>query len=131
MLYTHMMCLATRDVSQPLFRAQCRIKSVAFLLRTGILPIRAERVREGLLELVDQALLRLQVAQQLLSGQSPVDAAVLLTRARNALDLLKGRPFLCQALEHQVYRLQPHGYRRVDFPLSLVAEDALLDSILG
>lgn len=127
---TYMMSLASCDIRQTIIRAQRGVKGITLLLRTGILPIGAERVCKSILELADQGLFRVQAAQEFLARRSPVHAAVLLPRAGNALDPGKRRALLCQALQHQVDGLQPHGYRGVDLPLGLVDEDAFLDAIL-
>jgi hypothetical protein len=125
-----MVGLAPGDIRQAIIRAQRSVKGVTLLLRTGILPIGAERMCKSILQLADQGLFRVQAAQQLLAGGSPVNTAVLLTGTGNALDPLKRRALLCQPLEHQVDGLQPHGYRGVDLPLGLVDEDTFLDAIL-
>ena len=120
-----------RNGRQPVCRPQLGVKLVALLLRAVVLPVGGIGVREGVLQLVDQRLVRLESAEQGLSLAAPVDAAVLLARAADAPDAVQGRVLVLQALQHQVEGLEPHGHGGKDLALILVDEHALLDVVLG
>lgn len=121
------MSLTARHLSQLLRAPQKRIKLIAFGLRTRILPIGTVRVGECPLQLLLQRLLLIQTLEQSLCVSAPVDTAVLLSGAADALDATKVQPLLLQHAQHTVQRLQPHGDRRKHLVLRLIGLHALFD----
>lgn len=127
-----MMGTAARNLSQRLPIPQLGIKSNQLITRAVILPIRRKLMRQRLIQLLNQRLLRIQPTQQLLGARTPEHAAVLLARTADALDAAHGHGHrLGQTLQHQVERLQPEGDGGKHFARLLAHVDALVDAILG
>ena len=97
-----MMSSTPRHLGQPLGRPQLGVELVALLLGAVILPVGRIGVREGVGQLVDEGLVRLQAGEQGLGLAAPVDAPVLLAGAADAPDPVQGRVLVLEALQHQV-----------------------------
>lgn len=108
------------------------VVEVALSLGAMILPIGPELVGECVLQLLMQR--TFVFAERLepgVSGGGPEDAAVLLARATDSLDLGDGAFLLHESREHEVDGLEPHGHGRKHFALLLVGLHTLGDAIFG
>lgn len=100
-----MMSFATGRFCQDLSAPKVSIKLLTLLLRTCVLPIRAERVRKCAGKLLLECLVFIQVRQQLFCILTPVDTAMLLPRAADPSDAAEIQPLVSKLLQHTVQGL--------------------------
>lgn len=129
--FSYMMSCASSHLSQLVLGPQLGIELVALSLSAVILPVWCKGVREGIGELFHQGLVGAQARKLGSGGVAPKDAAVLLAGATDTPDPVEGSLSFAQAVQHQVYRLEPHGYRGKDLALIAVDEDAFGERVLG